>query len=63
VVAGGDGTINEAAEGMAHSAVPLAILPGGTANVLAHGDEARRRSSAPPRAWRSAARGAFPSAI
>jgi diacylglycerol kinase family enzyme len=35
VVAGGDGTINEAAEGMLHSAVPLAILPGGTANVLA----------------------------
>ena len=35
VVAGGDGTINEAANGMLHSAVPLAILPGGTANVLA----------------------------
>jgi diacylglycerol kinase family enzyme len=35
VVAGGDGTINEAAEGMLHSPVPLAILPGGTANVLA----------------------------
>jgi diacylglycerol kinase family enzyme len=35
VVAGGDGTINEAAEGMIHSPVPLAILPGGTANVLA----------------------------
>jgi diacylglycerol kinase family enzyme len=34
-VAGGDGTINEAAEGMVHSRVPLAILPGGTANVLA----------------------------
>ena len=36
IVAGGDGTINEAAEGMLHSAVPLAILPGGTANVLAN---------------------------
>jgi diacylglycerol kinase family enzyme len=35
VAAGGDGTINEAAEGMLHSAVPLAIIPGGTANVLA----------------------------
>ena len=36
VAAGGDGTINEIANGMAHSNVPLAILPGGTANVLAH---------------------------
>jgi len=35
VVAGGDGTINETAEGMIHSGVPLAILPAGTANVLA----------------------------
>jgi len=35
VVAGGDGTINEAMGGMMHSNVPLAILPGGTANVLA----------------------------
>lgn len=35
VVAGGDGTINEAAEGMLGSGVPMAILPGGTANVLA----------------------------
>ncbi len=35
VVAGGDGTINETAEGMAFSQVPLGILPGGTANVLA----------------------------
>jgi diacylglycerol kinase family enzyme len=35
VVAGGDGTINEAAEGMLGTEVPLAILPGGTANVLA----------------------------
>jgi diacylglycerol kinase (ATP) len=35
VVLGGDGTINEAAEGMIGSSTPLAILPGGTANVLA----------------------------
>lgn len=35
VVAGGDGTINEVAQGMLHTRVPLAILPGGTANVLA----------------------------
>jgi diacylglycerol kinase (ATP) len=35
IAAGGDGTINEAANGMLHTGVPLAILPGGTANVLA----------------------------
>jgi len=35
VVCGGDGTINAVVGGMAHSHVPLAILPGGTANVLA----------------------------
>jgi diacylglycerol kinase (ATP) len=35
VAAGGDGTINEIANGMLHTRVPLAILPGGTANVLA----------------------------
>ena len=35
VVAGGDGTINEATEGMAGTGVPLGILPAGTANVMA----------------------------
>jgi YegS/Rv2252/BmrU family lipid kinase len=35
IAAGGDGTINEVANGMLHTSVPLAILPGGTANVLA----------------------------
>ncbi|MGH9559437.1 MAG: diacylglycerol/lipid kinase family protein, partial [Bryobacteraceae bacterium] len=32
---GGDGTINETANGMLHSEAALGILPGGTANVLA----------------------------
>ena len=33
---GGDGTINEVINGLAPSPVPLGILPGGTANILAH---------------------------
>ena len=36
LAAGGDGTINEVVNGMAHSTVPLGILPAGTANVLAN---------------------------
>ncbi len=36
LIAGGDGTINEALNGMVHSHVPLAVLPAGTANVLAN---------------------------
>ncbi len=35
IVCGGDGTINEAVNGLADSRVPLAVLPAGTANVLA----------------------------
>jgi len=36
LAAGGDGTINEIAQGVAFSDVPLGILPAGTANVLAN---------------------------
>jgi diacylglycerol kinase (ATP) len=35
IVCGGDGTINEVANGMATGPVPLAVLPGGTANIVA----------------------------
>ena len=35
IVCGGDGTVNEAVNGLACSQVPLAVLPSGTANVLA----------------------------
>jgi len=35
LVAGGDGTINEVANGMVFSDVPMGVLPAGTANVLA----------------------------
>lgn len=36
VVAGGDGTIGEAVNGLAGAPLPLAVIPTGTANVLAH---------------------------
>ena len=32
---GGDGTVNEIVNGIAGSQIPLAVLPGGTANCLA----------------------------
>lgn len=35
LVCGGDGTINEVINGLTPSRVPLGILPGGTANILA----------------------------
>ena len=35
IAAGGDGTINEIADGMLYTGVPLAVVPCGTANVLA----------------------------
>jgi diacylglycerol kinase (ATP) len=35
IVCGGDGTVNEVVNGLALSQVPLAVLPAGTANVLA----------------------------
>jgi diacylglycerol kinase (ATP) len=35
IVCGGDGTVNEAVNGLACSQVPMALLPAGTANVLA----------------------------
>lgn len=36
LIAGGDGTLNEAINGLAGRTTPVALLPAGTANVLAH---------------------------
>jgi diacylglycerol kinase (ATP) len=53
LVLGGDGTVNEVLQGMVFSNVPLAVLPGGTANCLAkelglsaHIEKAARRLGA-----------------
>lgn len=35
IACGGDGTVNEVVNGLARSRVPLALLPAGTANILA----------------------------
>ena len=35
IACGGDGTINEIINGLAGSQVPMALLPAGTANILA----------------------------
>ena len=37
VVLGGDGTVNEVVNGLAESRTPMAVLPGGGANIFARG--------------------------
>lgn len=56
VVAGGDGTINEAVQGLAHTATALAVIPLGSGNGLA-------RSLGVPLACRAAAAHVLKSAV
>jgi diacylglycerol kinase (ATP) len=54
IVCGGDGTINEVINGLVHQEIPLAILPGGTANIAARELKLPRRLVAAARelpAW------------
>ena len=60
VAFGGDGTVNEAANGLAGSPTPLTCLPGGATNVYVpharHPQRRRRRHRAPARPGRRLAR-------
>ena len=72
VAFGGDGTLNEVANGLAGTDVPVSVLPGGSTNVVCrtlgipndvvdateHPDRTRRMTSGPARSTWAAATGA-----